>query len=99
MRLRAKEQVKVLLSQEGIKQKDLAQMLSKKTGHLYSATNHFYFMSCSFGSFFYYREKSSSAGSMAGIPFIQFLASSLALIQLTARSPRCTQMSSLKNSY
>lgn len=39
MRLKAKEQVKVLLSQEGIKQKDLAEMMTKKTGHLYSATN------------------------------------------------------------
>lgn len=39
MRLRVKEQVKVLLSQEGVKQKDLAQMLSAKTGHVYSATN------------------------------------------------------------
>ena len=39
MRLKAKEQVKVLLSLEGIKQKDLANMLSQKTGHFYSATN------------------------------------------------------------
>jgi hypothetical protein len=39
MRLKVKEQIKVLLSQEGIKQKDLADMLSKKTGHIYSATN------------------------------------------------------------
>lgn len=39
MRLKAKEQIKVLLSQEGIKQKDLAKMLSEKTGHVYSQTN------------------------------------------------------------
>ena len=39
MRLKAKEQVKVLLSQEGVKQKDLAKMLSEKTGHIYSQTN------------------------------------------------------------
>lgn len=39
MKLKVKEQIKVLLSQEGIKQKDLAAILSKKTGHFYSATN------------------------------------------------------------
>jgi len=39
MKLKVKEQVKVLLSQEGIKQKDLAAILSEKTGHFYSATN------------------------------------------------------------
>ena len=39
MKLKVKEQVKVLLSQEGIKQKDLADILSKKTGHYYSANN------------------------------------------------------------
>ena len=39
MKLKVKEQIKVLLSQEGIKQKDLAAILSQKTGHFYSATN------------------------------------------------------------
>ena len=39
MRLKVKEQIKVLLSQEGITQKELAKMLSEKTGHKYSQTN------------------------------------------------------------
>ena len=36
MRLKAKEQIKVLLSQEGIKQKDLADTLTQKTGKKYT---------------------------------------------------------------
>ncbi|MBP3847404.1 LLM class flavin-dependent oxidoreductase [bacterium] len=39
MKLKVKEQIKILLSQEGIKQKDHAAILSQKTGHFYSATN------------------------------------------------------------
>ena len=37
MRINAKNQVKILLTYEGVLQKDLAMMLSKKTGKKYSA--------------------------------------------------------------
>ena len=39
MRLKVREQVKALLSQEGVKQKDLADMLFKKTGKKYTQTS------------------------------------------------------------
>ncbi len=39
MRLKVREQVKTLLSQEGIKQKDLVLMLSEKTGKKYTQTS------------------------------------------------------------
>ncbi len=39
MRLKVREQVKTLLSQEGIKQKELVLMLTKKTGKTYTQTS------------------------------------------------------------
>jgi len=39
MRLKVREQVKTLLSQEGITQKDLVAILSKKTGKKYTQTS------------------------------------------------------------
>ena len=39
MRLKVREQVKTLLSQEGIKQKELVAMLSEATGKKYTQTS------------------------------------------------------------
>ena len=39
MKLKVREQIKVLLSQEGMKQKDLVILLSKKTGKKYTQTS------------------------------------------------------------
>ena len=39
MKLRVKEQIKTLLVQSNVKQKDLAELLSEKTGHFYSPDN------------------------------------------------------------
>lgn len=39
MKLLIKEQIKTLLAQEGIKLKELAEMISKKTGEKYSANS------------------------------------------------------------
>ena len=39
MRLQIKEQIKTLLAQEGIKLKDLAEMISNKTGETCSANS------------------------------------------------------------
>ncbi len=39
MKLKVREQIKVLLSQEGMKQKDLVILLSEKTGKKYTQTS------------------------------------------------------------